>query len=116
MLAALASLPPRLRPAPVRERRFEGSSGGRRLASAGVMPAAPASVLAARGRLAARTRYLSANSPLAASTVLGWVGRLVGSGIVAQSAHPSPAVPAAAPTTEDPDVHAPAETGPRDAS
>ena len=39
------------------------------------------------------------------------IGRLVGSGIVAQRARPNPAVPAAAPTTGDPDVHAPAETG-----
>src|SRR4051812_8843314 len=99
MLAALASLlPSRLRTAPVRVRRYEGAAGGRRLANAGVMPAPAASVLAARGRLASRVRYLVANNPLAASAALGWQTGLVGSGIVARSAHPSPAVPAAAPT------------------
>src|SRR3954451_8030369 len=80
-----------------RVRRYEGAAGGRRLASAGAMPAPAASALAARGRLASRVRYLCANNPLAASAALGWQTGLVGSGIVAQSAHPNPAVSAAAP-------------------
>lgn len=89
-LSALAQyLPSRLRPTPVRAsvRRFEGAAGGRRLANAGGMPAPAASVLAARGRLASRVRYLVSNNPLAASAALGWQTGLVGSGIVAQSAH-----------------------------
>src|SRR3954453_30405 len=93
MLAALASLlRPTKPPASVGTRRFEAAAGGRRLASAGVMPAPAASVLAARGRLASRVRYLVSNNPLASSAALGWQTGLVGSGIVAQSAHPSAAV------------------------
>lgn len=53
------------------------------------MPAPAASALAARGRLASRVRYLTANNPLAASAALGWQTGLVGSGIVAQSVHPT---------------------------
>src|SRR3954452_24653345 len=93
MLAALASfLRPSKPPPSVRTRRFEGAAGERRLANAGVMPAPAASALAARGRLASRVRYLCANNPLAASAALGWQTGLIGSGIVGQSAHPSPTV------------------------
>src|SRR4051794_15080472 len=73
-------------------RRYEGAAGGVRLANAGVMPNPAASVLAARGRLASRVRYLVANTPLAASAAKGWATGLVGTGIIAQSAHPSPYV------------------------
>src|SRR3954470_4573487 len=71
-------------------RRYEGAAGGRRLANAGTMPVPAASVLAAHGRLASRARYLVANNPLACAAAQGWVSGLVGSGVVAQSAHPSP--------------------------
>ena len=87
-LAPLA--PSSLRPVSVR--RFEGAAGDRRLANAGVMPNPAASVLAARGRLASRARYLVANNALAASAAEGWTTGLVGTGIVAQSAHTSPFV------------------------
>src|SRR4051794_7358492 len=87
----LGGLPPPL-PWPVSMWRFEGAAGGVRLANAGVMPNPAASVLAARGRLASRVRYLVANNPLAASAAEGWAMGLVGTGIVAQSAHPSPYV------------------------
>src|SRR3954451_7001315 len=84
----LAPLPPSPLHA-VSVRRFGGAAGGIRLANAGVMPNPAASVLAARGRLASRVRYLVANNPLAASAAEGGATGLVGSGIVAQSAHPT---------------------------
>src|SRR5215213_9716086 len=76
---------------PVVVRRYEGAGGGRRLASAGIMPNAANAVLAHRGRLASRARYLVANNPMAASGASAWVSGLVGAGITAQSAHPDPA-------------------------
>jgi lambda family phage portal protein len=83
-------LPARAPAPPVRaQRRYEGAAGGRRLANAGAMPFPAASALASRGRLASRVRYLVANNPLAASAAEGWTTGLVGTGIVAQSAHPS---------------------------
>src|SRR4051794_12222909 len=93
--ALLQKLLSPLPPAPPRTthvRRFEGAAGGARLASMGAMPNPAASVLAARGRLASRVRYLVANNPLAASAAEGWQTGLIGTGIVAQSAHPSPYV------------------------
>jgi lambda family phage portal protein len=93
--AALARLftPPSDRAARVpSQRRYEGAGGGRRLASAGSMPSASEAILAARGRLAARARYLVANNALAASGAQAWVSGLVGSGIKGQSAHPDRAV------------------------
>ena len=77
---------------PMRLRRFEGAAGGRRLASAGVMPNLAQAGLAARGRLASRARYLVANNALAASGAQAWVTGLVGAGIIAQSQHPDQAV------------------------
>ena len=77
---------------PMRLRRFEGAAGGRRLASAGVMPNLAQAGLAARGRLASRARYLVANNALAASGAQAWVSGLVGAGITAQSQHPDQAV------------------------
>jgi lambda family phage portal protein len=73
-------------------RRYEGAAGGRRLASAGSMPSASEAILAARGRLAGRARYLVAHNALAASGASAWASGLVGSGIKAQSAHPDRAV------------------------
>lgn len=73
-------------------RRFEGASGGRRMAGAIVMPATNPAILAARGRMAAVGRGLAANNPHAASAVTVWASSLVGDGIKPQSAHPDPAV------------------------
>jgi hypothetical protein len=52
-------------------RRYEGAGGGRRLASAGSMANLAEAILAHRGRLAARARYLVANNALAASGAPG---------------------------------------------
>jgi capsid protein len=73
-------------------RRFEGAAGGRRLASAGSMANLAEAILAARGRLSGRARYLVANNALASAGAQAWVSGLIGSGIVAQSQHPDRAV------------------------
>src|SRR4051794_29510327 len=69
-------------------RRYESAQGGRRVKSAGTTPNVSQAILAARERLAGRTRYLVNNNPLAASGLKAWVSGIVGSGIVAQSQHP----------------------------
>src|SRR3954468_13674295 len=93
MLRAITKLfsPP---PPAQHSRRYEGVQSGRRLANASSMPNPALAGLAARGRLASRSRYLVANNALASAAAQGWVSGLVGSGIVAQSAHPDPATPA----------------------
>src|SRR3954451_6552456 len=89
-LSSLALPPPPATATAVR--RYESAAGGRRLANAGAMPSVAMAGLAARGRLSSRARYLVANNGLASAGAAGWVSGLVGSGIVAQSAHPNPAV------------------------
>lgn len=80
--------PPQPTPRAVATRHYEAAAGGRRLAGAGAMPSPLAAMIASRGRLAARARYLVANNGLAAAGAQAWVSGLVGSGIKAQSAHP----------------------------
>lgn len=91
--AALNRLfPPPPPPRAVATRHYEGATGGRRLTGAGAMASAAPAMVAARGRLASRARYLVANNGLAAAGATAWVSGLVGSGIKAQSAHPVRAV------------------------
>ena len=73
-------------------RSYDGGAGGRRWKGAGEMANQTAAALAARGTLARRARYLTANNALAAAGVEAWVSALVGCGVKAQSAHPDPNV------------------------
>lgn len=73
-------------------RSYDGGAGGRRWRGAGEMANQNSAALAARGTLARRARYLTANNALAAAGTEAWVSALVGTGIKAQSAHPDPNV------------------------
>ncbi|MGP2492292.1 phage portal protein [Mesorhizobium sp. PUT5] len=59
------------------------------------MPLQQQSMLASRGTLASRARYLAGNNALAASAVEAWVSALVGTGVKAQAQHPDDAIRAA---------------------
>lgn len=69
---------------------YDGAAGGRRLRNAGEIPISLSSQLAAHRTLATRGRYLVANNGFARAGASAWTSALVGAGITAQSAAPTP--------------------------
>lgn len=72
------------------KRSYQAAGGGRRGESLRTMHHQLTSIAVARGTLAARARYLSANNPLAASGVEAWVSALVGTGLKGQAKAAAP--------------------------
>ncbi|MGY6568514.1 MAG: phage portal protein [Salinarimonas sp.] len=71
-------------------RAFDGAAGGRRWRGQQKMHAPVSATNAARGTLAARSRYMVSNNPIAAAAVTAWQAQAIGAGIKPSSQHADP--------------------------
>ncbi len=71
-------------------RSYDGAAGGRRWRGQQRMNAPVSATNAARGTLAARSRYMVSNNPLAAAAVQAWQAQAIGAGIKPSSQHADP--------------------------
>ncbi len=73
----------------LKSRTYDGGGSGRRWRGAADTPNQRSAMLAARGPIGWRARYLVGNNALAASGAATWVDSIIGTGIRPMSAHPN---------------------------